>query len=67
MRTAHTVLHLQKCCVLAKPLSIPHSTSGKTHIGSDKSRAFQNPPEHNSSSGKFSKNEQRRGVHKRVP
>ena len=28
--TAHTVLRLQKCCVLARPLSIPHSTTGKT-------------------------------------
>ena len=30
VRTAHTLLRLQKCCVLARPLSIPHSTTGKT-------------------------------------
>ena len=39
----------------------------KNAIGSEKSRAFQNPPERNGSGGKFSKNEQKRGVHKRVP
>ena len=38
----------------------------KNAIGSDKSRAFQNPPERDGSSGKFSKNELTHWVHKRV-
>ena len=38
----------------------------KNAIGSDKSRAFQNPPESNGSSGKISNNEQTRGIHKRA-